>query len=437
MTLPASLSPALSLEVLPERRLIRPHGSFRHINFHVTVGQSLADATADRAPVSIALVVDRSGSMQGGKIAIARTAAMAVLDRLRADDVVACVVFDDHIDVLQEAARASAEVKARLRAELSRVEARGSTALHEAWLTACRLIAPESPATNHLARCFLLTDGLANVGLTDAEQIATQAGGVRANAGIGTSTFGIGLDYDEGLLGPMAVAGGGQFHHLRTSEEITTTFLGELGELLAVAVRNVRLEVEAAPGTTAELISPFWLTPPSDGGAHWSIVLGDLLAGEERDVVVRFGFLSQLEHSGHRVRARLSWVDETGARQTDWQEVFFEYADHAARTAEQADRRVQRVVGVHHAERAQRRAIELSRAGQIDAARQLLQAVARRIAEYAGTDPQLRDALNALRAAESNLQQHGYAPAAAKEAYYASQVRTRGQRDLRQAPTRE
>src|SRR5438270_68890 len=82
-----------------------------------------------------------------------------------------------------------------------------------------------------------------------------------------------------------------------------------------------------------------------------------------------------------------------------------------------------------------RRAIELSRAGQIDAARQLLQAVARRIAEYAGTDPQLLEALNALRAAEANLAHKGYAPVAAKEAYYASQLRTRGQRDLRQAPT--
>lgn len=280
-----SSSPALSLEVRPERRLIRPHGSFRHVDFHVTVAPRVAEPTVDRAAVSIVLVVDRSGSMQGDKLTIARTAATAVLDRLGADDIVACVVFDDHIDVLQEAAHASAEVKARLRAELSRVEARGTTALHEAWLTGCRLIAPESPATNRLPRCFLLTDGLANVGLTDAEQIAAQAGGVRANAGIGTSTFGIGLDYDEGLLGPMAVAGGGQFHHLRSPAEITATFLGELGELLAVAARNVRLEIEAAPGTSAELISPFWLTSQSDNGARWAVALGDLLAGEERDVL--------------------------------------------------------------------------------------------------------------------------------------------------------
>src|SRR5438132_172271 len=98
-----------------------------------------------------------------------------------------------------------------------------------------------------LTRCFLLTDGLANVGVTDVEQIAADAAGVRANAGVGTSTFGIGLDYNEALLGPMAVAGGGQFHNLRSPAEIATTFLGELGELLAVAARDVRLEIEGTP----------------------------------------------------------------------------------------------------------------------------------------------------------------------------------------------
>ena len=432
----SSIPSPLSLDLRPERRLIRSHGSFRHVDFHISVAPRQVSTRADRTPLAIALVVDRSGSMQGDKMAIARMAALAVLDKLRQDDVVAAVVFDDHIDVLQEAAPASPEVKARLRAEMSRIEARGSTALHEAWLTGCRLIAPDSAQISHVTRTFLLTDGLANVGLTDAEQIAAQAGEVRANAGIGTSTFGIGLDYDEGLLGPMAVAGGGQFHHLRTPMEITTTFLGELGELLAVAARNVRLEIEAAPGTSAELISPFWMNPLLDNSARWAVTLGDLLAGEERDVVVRFGFLSQLEHAGHRVRARLSWVDDTGVHESEWQDVLFEYADHAARSAERADPRAQRVVGVHHAERAQRRAIELSRAGQIDAACQLLQAVARRIAEYAGTDPQLVEALNALRAAEANLAHQGYAPVAAKEAYYASQLRTRGQRDLRQAPER-
>jgi hypothetical protein len=64
-------------------------------------------------------------------------------------------------------------------------------------------------------------------------------------------------------------------------------------------------------------------------------------------------------------------------------------------------------------------------------ARKLLPAVAGRIAVYAGSDALRQVALCALRAAELNLQVQGYAPMAAKEAYFGSQLRTRSQRDLR------
>jgi Ca-activated chloride channel homolog len=424
--------PDLSLEMRPERRLIGTHGSFRHVDFLVRVASAARRQHADRSPLAISLVLDRSGSMHGDKIATARQAALAVLEQLDDRDRVAAVVFDDHIDVLQQAAPATAEVRARLRAELARVEARGRTALHEGWLTGCTAIAADGPETARLTRCFLLTDGLANVGVTDSEQIASEAAGVRANAAVGTSTFGIGLDYNEGLLGPMAVAGGGQFHHLRGPAEIARTFLGELGELLAVAVRDVRLEIQGTSGATAEMISPYWMQQSGDGGSSWSVTLGDLLGGEDRHVVVRFGFMTQLQLAGHLLRARLVWVSAAGLPMTgDWRELSFEYADYALRRAEPVQLDVQRVVGVQHAERAQRIAIERSRNGDVAGARQVLDGVARRIAEYAGDDSELLTSIAELRRAEADLSMHGYAPAMAKETYFASQSRSRGQRDLR------
>jgi Ca-activated chloride channel homolog len=147
-------------------------------------------------------------------------------------------------------------VKAAVGAALEGIGARGSTALHEGWLMGCREIADadglESTPGARLARCFLLTDGLANVGLTDPEQIAAQAAGVRQSARAGTSTFGIGLGYAEQLLGPMAVAGEGQFHHLRTPADMRRTFSGELAELFAVAASTVRLELRASPEVSFE-----------------------------------------------------------------------------------------------------------------------------------------------------------------------------------------
>jgi len=416
----------------PERRLIRPYGSFRHVDFHVRVNNVPRTEHPERPPLAISLVLDRSGSMHGDKIVTARQAAIAVLDRLEAGDRVAAVVFDDHIDVLQESAPVTPEVRARLRAELSAVQARGSTALHEGWLTGCKAITLATPDAGRLARCFLLTDGLANIGVTDVEQIASDAAGVRGNAGVGTSTFGIGLDYNEALLGPMAVAGGGQFHNLRSPAEIATTFLGELGELLAVAVRDARLEIVGAPGTTAEMISPYWMSGGGELGLNWSVTLGDLLAGEDRHVVVRLGFMTQVEHARHLLRARLAWVGGDGQPSTSpWRELVFEPADDAARAAERVHPEVRRVVGLQHAERAQRMAIERARGGDVAGAREILNRVAGRIAEYAGDDPALLQAVDGLRQAGMAFDQRGYAPAMAKETYSASQARSRGQRDLR------
>jgi Ca-activated chloride channel family protein len=416
----------VALEMRPERRLIR-QGSHRHVDFQVRVS---GGAPVARPPLAIALVLDRSGSMHGDKIDTARRAALAVLERLEDSDRVAAVVFDDRIDVLQSGASATREVKARLRAELGTVQARGSTALHEGWLTGCRVIAPDT-TTGTVTRCFLLTDGLANVGLTDAEQIASEAAGVREHAGVGTSTFGIGGDYDESLLGPLAVAGGGQFHHLRTPDEIARTFLGELGELLAVSASNVRLEIKATPGTGAEVVSLYW--SQATRASSWTISLGDLLASEERHVLVRFEFSGSEPDAAHVVQARLVWVGVDGAEgSTPWQEIAFEYADTAARGAESADPSVLRIVGQQHAERARRDAVARSRAGDVNGARHLLRRVARRIDEYAGTDAVLRSALADLNAAEHDLEQHGYQAAAGKEAYFMAQARGRGQRDLRE-----
>jgi hypothetical protein len=171
---------------------------------------------------------------------------------------------------------------------------------------------------------------------------------------------------------------------------------------------------------------------PAGAGSSWAITLGDLLGGEDRQVVIRYGFLSQPGQAGHRLRARLTWVGTDGQPATsDWQELSFVYADEAARRAEPVQREVQRVVGIQHADRALRAAVERSRAGDVDGARKVLKDVAHRIAGYAGDDTALLTAMADLERAEANLSQHGYAPQAMKRVYFDAQTRGRGQRDLR------
>ncbi|MDP2935463.1 MAG: VWA domain-containing protein [Dehalococcoidia bacterium] len=438
---PGSLSaademPRVSLAAQPERCLIRPNGSYRHIAFRIVVGRQPSQATNGRLPVTLGLVIDRSGSMAGDhKMDTAKKSALAVLERLQERDRVAVVIFDDKIDLLQAIAPATSDIKARVRESLSRIEARGSTALHEGWLTGCQAIAADSSpeSARGLSRLFLLTDGLANVGLTDPERIASEAAGVRENARIGTSTFGIGPDYAEGLLGPMAVAGGGQFHHLRDAGDIASAFIGELGELLAVAAGNVRLEVEVGKDVGIEVVSAYWLSGPQDPSRR-TLAVGDLMADEERPVVVRFGFpeLGRLE--SQEVRARAAWVQDGVERRTEWQGVRFTYASHQACDAEQRDPAVMRWVGVHHAERAKREATERNQRGDFTGARRRLQSVARHIEQYAGDDQVLCEAVQELSELEPEMACQ-MSPMDSKEMTFQSQRISRGQRDLRRPPS--
>ena len=426
----------VTLEARPERRLIRPGRSYRHIDYRINVSAAAPGAKSERTPLSLSLVLDRSGSMNGDKIATAKSAALAVLDRLDARDQVALVIFDNEIELLHPASLATPEAKQRMANALQRVHARSNTALHEGWLTGCRAIAADHTPDGRLARCFLLTDGLANVGLTDPEQIAAQAADVRRNTGIGTSTFGVGVDYDEGLLGPMAVAGGGQFHHLRTPQDIASTFVGELGDMLAVAAGQVRIELQFEANTEIEVVSEYWSGLPAEHGApdreagEASILIGDLMPGEERHAVIRFGFPSAGQDGG-QVQACIVWQAGGVEQRGEWQRVRFADATHKQADAEVRDPGVMHWVGLHHAQRAKRRATELNNRGQLDEARDLLRRVVARIAEYAGTDIELLHAIDELQALERTLTERPLFAAEAKEMYFRAQSASRMQRDYR------
>ncbi|HEX6820173.1 MAG TPA: VWA domain-containing protein [Ktedonobacterales bacterium] len=428
----------VDLEVRPEQRSIRTGGCFRYVDFHLLVSrpqQAESESPAKRPALALALVLDRSGSMQGEKLRTAKRAALSVVDRLDARDTVAVVVFDNQIETLQVAAPATEALKAALNTRLAAVEARAMTALHEGWLSGCQaLTSDETQSGERLARCFLLTDGLANVGLTDPEQIAGQAAGIREKAGIGTSTFGIGEDYSEELLGPMASAGGGTFHHLRSAGEISTTFVAELGELLAVAAAHARLEIEAEPGMAVEVVSGYWAAPENQqagGPSRWSVALGDLVAGDEHHIIARVRFPEQKGREEQGLRARLVWMHDGAQVSTTWRELRFAYAADAVCDAEPRDSSVALYAGQHLSDRSMREAIRMSKSGDLIGAQHMMEQSAGYVEHLSTYAPELGEEVRRMRTTSTQLA-HGPMPSAASKAtYFDAQRRSQGKRDLR------
>ncbi|HEX6818672.1 MAG TPA: VWA domain-containing protein, partial [Ktedonobacterales bacterium] len=402
--------------------------------FFVRVGEAPARDAADHIPLNVALVLDRSGSMSGDKLRTAKKATLSILDRLTEEDAVGVVIFDDRIDTIQAVEKVTPVLKAHVRAELARIEARANTALHEGWLTGCKAIAEVLGQDNGdtLARCFLLTDGLANVGITEPEAIAGEAANIREHTGIGTSTFGIGEDYSEELLGPMAVAGGGQFHHLRTASEIGTTFVRELGEMLAVAALNVRLELEVPANLPVDVMSAYHAGPDA-ARTHWTVALGDLLSQEERHVTMRFTFPPRVEGKEQEtLRARLTWTVKGEEQHTDWRDVVFTYADDVACDAEPFDPTVMHWVGQHLSDRTQMRSLRYSKSGQDDQALAEIREAMSQVSSYAAASPELQEDLQKLEELAREIEQGEMSSLNVKERYFRSQTRSSGKRDLRQ-----
>jgi Ca-activated chloride channel family protein len=368
------------LGIRQDRRLIRATArSTRHLLLGITAPRAAADRP--RPAVNLAFVLDRSGSMSGQKIALAKRAVEQAVARLHDDDRFSVVVYDDEIDLVVESTHASAEAKRNAIGRLDQVDARGSTNLAEGWLRGCEQVALHQ-REGTIDRCLLLTDGLANVGITDRGELERHAAELRAR-GVATTTFGIGADFDEVLLQAMADAGGGHFYYVETGQQIPDFITSEVGETLDVVARDVAVAV-TAPGVLVEPLTPL----PSQRVDDVTLIqLGELVSEQELEVVLKLNIPYGTIGSEQRVGVRL--LDRDGVLGGTTQTVTFEYADDGATESQRRDRVVDRRVARLHANKARQQAVALNRTGDYEGARTVLRAVAERIREYADNDPEL------------------------------------------------
>jgi len=146
----------MSNDTLPSLRTdvpVVPAGSpvTRHLLLTLTAPE--APRTAVRPSMHVAFVLDRSGSMGGSKIRLAREAVTQALGMLRSDDRFALVAYDDRVDVVVESTSASAEARRHALRSLQAIDARGSTDLAGGWMAGCEQVAPhlaEEPAGRYL-----------------------------------------------------------------------------------------------------------------------------------------------------------------------------------------------------------------------------------------------------------------------------------------------
>ncbi|SMB82064.1 vWA domain-containing protein [Deinococcus hopiensis] len=261
-----------------------------------------------RPPLNLALVIDRSGSMSGHPLAMARKATQVGLRKLEAQDRVSVVIFDDEVELLVPSQ--PAENIEHLCRVVEGITDGGSTALHAGWLDGAMQVAGHlNPQA--LNRVLLLSDGHANVGKRRVQEIVPDVAGL-TKRGVSTSTIGLGTGYDEDLLRGMAVAGDGNFEHIEDPEQLPRYFDAEFSALSRTTGHTVSLGIEPNPALGSLRQEVLNDLARNDLGRYQ---LPNLMAGQPIEIVLTLHVPAQPQGVDLGItRVRLAWTGRDGVR---------------------------------------------------------------------------------------------------------------------------
>jgi Mg-chelatase subunit ChlD len=231
-------------------------GAGQEAVLQVGFSTALARDRQQLRPINLALVIDKSGSMADmDKMSRVKVALLTLVSQLRDTDTLSIVVFDSEAEVLLPACRmTNREGVKRL---IRQIEPGSSTNIHAGLMLGYKeaLSNYRKDSTN---RVILLTDGIANQGVTDPAQISRESLSFN-DRGIDLSTIGVGLDLNKDLLRQLAQSGRGLFHFVADEQDIEKVFIKELQSLVSPVANEPNVEIEYDPAL--ELVQLYGYDP--------------------------------------------------------------------------------------------------------------------------------------------------------------------------------
>ena len=197
-----------------------------------------------RTPANVSIVLDRSGSMDGEKMARAKEAASIAVSMLDDRDIVSIVTYSDTVSVLVPATRVSD--RNYIQRKIETVFADGSTALFAGVSKGADEVS-KFFEENSVNRVILLSDGLANIG-PDSPRALGSLGESLKRSGVAVTTIGLGLGYNEDLMVQLARQSDGNHAFVENYNDLTRIFRYEFQDILSVVAQDVKIEINCPDG---------------------------------------------------------------------------------------------------------------------------------------------------------------------------------------------
>ncbi|MBT5019223.1 MAG: VWA domain-containing protein [Planctomicrobium sp.] len=268
----------VTLDVSPANKLLQA-GKKQTTWVRVGVTGFEMEKEKERPPVNIAIVLDKSGSMGGQKIAKAREAAMGAIDRLGPNDIITVITYDTTVNILVPATKLTD--KEYVKKAISHVNSGGGTALFAGVSKGAAEIR-KFLDKERVNRIILLSDGLANEGPSSPSELGALGASLKKE-GISVSTLGLGLDYNEDLMAQLADKSGGNHQFIERATELADIFNREFDDVTSVVAQEVSIEI-----TVPEGIRPVRVLGADSeiAGQNIQLLFSQIYSKQNRHVVV-------------------------------------------------------------------------------------------------------------------------------------------------------
>jgi len=256
------------------------------IMFEITAPVApVVETSITRKPRSLIFLVDRSGSMGGGRLEMVRQTILDTLPRLHHDDLLSVVTFDDSARVEVELQSVGSMNRAEVIRKIEELQTGGQTNLEQGYRVALAEAA-KSPSGIE-STVLLLSDGKANAGVTDPVQLAQLAATATEHL-VSTTSIGIGKGYDESVLGAVADSGNGNHIAALELDEALRGLQAEIDDLLSKTIIDFEFQIQVIEpfiGPETKIRKTRYLRKFVSRGSVADGKLGDLSSGEEKNLV--------------------------------------------------------------------------------------------------------------------------------------------------------
>ena len=297
-----------------------PEGEYK---LQIAVASPALD-NANRAKMNLTLVLDESGSMSGMPMGLQQETCRVIASSLRAGDIVSLVGWDTANAVKLAGHEITGANDPTLVSACDGLSAGGGTDLHGGLVTGYDLAQQHYDETR-INRIVLMSDGGANAGVTDEELIGQHAGS-QDQDGIYMVGVGVGEGgYNDALMDHVTDIGKGASVFIDSAEEAQKVFGDRFVSTMAVAARDVQVQLDMPPGfeivkfsgeefsAVPEEIEPQHIAPNDTMVFHQTIATcAPELAGEDAEITVTARFRDAITFEAQEVTQTVTFGELLG-----------------------------------------------------------------------------------------------------------------------------